>query len=308
MKQLPIENRQYSKLYEEFRQAITIQGYSTANWCTYPAREFFFFLETKGITDIRQVKAPEIIAYYEYLRKRPNLKRGGLLSEKSIRHHLYSVYLLFDHLLATGYIDKSPARIPRFLFGGSKEQEILTKEEIKELYAHTNNRLVRAILGLAYGCGLRYKEIKRLDAGDIVSNKGILNVRGGKNNKSRTVPMSEKVMQDLREYMVYERPKRINPDKSCKGFLLNKHGGRFGACTINAHYLKGLARKTGNKSIIAKDIHMHMLRRSITTHLIEAGAPLDFVRRMLGHEFLDTTILYAKRRKLRLNNKIKTTI
>ncbi|HTA81474.1 MAG TPA: tyrosine-type recombinase/integrase [Bacteroidia bacterium] len=306
MKQLPIKNKTYIALYEDFCKGVSAQGYNTAEWCSYPAWEFLFFLETKGIENVRDVKAAEIIAYYEYLRERPNIIRGGLLSEKSIRHHLYSVCLFFDHLIATARIEKSPARLPKFLFGSSKEQPVLTKEEIKELYANTNNRLVIAILGLAYGCGLRYKEMKNLDVRDVLFHKGILNVRAGKNNKSRTVSMSEKVMKDLKEYLVYERIRRINPEKPCNGFILNKFGNRFEKCTINHHYLKGLARKTGNKTIIAKNIHLHMLRHSITTHLIEAGAPLDFVRRMLGHEMLDTTIMYAKRRKLRLNNKLNT--
>jgi integrase/recombinase XerD len=300
MKQLPIHNKSYVALHKEFVQAMAIQGYSTADWCTAPTREFLFFAETKGIKNLGKMKAQDIIAYYEYLCERPNQKRDGPLSEKSIRHYIYSIRLFFDYLLAAGHIEKSPARLPKFLMGGSAEKEVLTVAEIKLLYKHAGSLYVKALLALAYGCGLRYMEIRKLNISDVLFHKGVLNVRGGKNNKSRTVPMSEGVMKDLKEYLVYDRVKRINLAKPCNGFLITKNGCRVKNGTINHHHLKWLAKRTGSKSIMAKGLHLHALRHAITTHLIEAGAPIEFVRRFLGHAMLDTTMLYAKRRKQKM--------
>jgi integrase/recombinase XerD len=183
------------------------------------------------------------------------------------------------------------------MMGGSNEQEVLTKAEVMELYSHTNSRLVKAILALAYGCGLRKREIRVLNTGDVLFHKGIVNVHG-KNNKSRTVPMSDRVIKDLKEYIVYERPKRINSNSPTEAFILNKHGERFVSCAINGHYLKNLAEATGNKEIIRKGVHLHALRHAIATHLVEEGAPIEFVKRFLGHSLLDTTVLYCKKRKL----------
>jgi integrase/recombinase XerD len=301
MKFLPLYNANFTKLLEDFKRAIQTQGYSRGKDCAYPnhVREFLFFIETKHISDIKTVKVGEVIAYLEYLSQRPNIRRGGGLSEAAIREHRYSLRLFFDYLLTTKQIESSPARFSKFQVGSSNDMRVLTVEEIKQLYAVCRNRLERAILSLAYGCGLRRSEIESLDVNDVLFSKGIVNVRKGKGNKPRTVPATDKVIQDLRGYVVYERDKRARPGTLCHAFFLNKYGERMQGWALN-WYLQQMVKRTGNTSILCKAVTLHTLRRSISVHLMNNGADMDFVRRFLGHVMLDTTHLYSRRRKQRI--------
>lgn len=302
MKFLPLYNADFIKLYEDFERSIHTQGYSRGKDCEFPAhvKEFLFFLETKQVKDIRDVKVGEIISFIEYLRQRPNQRRTGGLSDSSMRKHVYALRLFFDHLLTTQQIDSSPARLPKFQMGGNKEMSVLTVEEIKQLYAVCRNRFERAILSLAYGCGLRRSEIEALNAGDVLFQKGIIDVRKGKGNKPRTVAMTDKVMQDLRGYVVYERDKKTKEGVHCPAFFLNKYGNRLLGQQLSYH-VGLLVKRAGNDSIIRRNVTLHTFRRSIATHLMDNGAQMDFVKIFLGHVLLDTTHIYSKRRKQRVN-------
>lgn len=299
MKSLPIHSKHYLELHKEFEAAIIAQGFSGKKKAPYGSliREFLFYLEENRVFDIKAVKAKDIIGFYEYIKERPNQNREGTLSDTMIRHHLYTVRLFFDHLLSTERITSSPARIPRFMTGQRKERYVLTIDEIKSLYKAADKKIERAILAFAYGCGLRRNEIMNLNVSDVIFSKGIVNVRDGKNHKSRTVPMSDMVIKDLREYLIYGREEKINPNiPPPQAFLLNRDGERMGNQMINK-YIKWLVNKVEDKSMREKGISLHCLRHSIATHLLDNGAEIDFVRRFLGHELLDTTHLYSKRRK-----------
>ena len=299
MKILPVYNPEYIELCDNFNSAITAKGYSRSEYPSH-IREFFFFLETKDIVEIKKVKVAEIIGYYEYLRDRPNLRRDGGLSDSSIRKHIAALNSLFDHLIKTKKIENSPARLPKFLYGPYAEREILSMEEIKLLYKQAKPGLERAILGAAYGCGLRRTEIQRLNLSDIIFHKGILNVRKGKGNKSRTIPMSDTIIRDLKEYVGYERNKRIANDLPlCPAFFLNKFGGRMDGQSYN-YKLKEMIKRMQNQKLSEMDISLHNLRHSIATHLLDNGATIEFVRKFMGHSDIDTTHLYSKRRKLRM--------
>jgi integrase/recombinase XerD len=304
MKHLPINNPRFEELYEEFDKMIITKGYrqGVGNQIQSCVREFLFFIEDKGFTAVKDVKAPEIVAYYEYLRERPNQRRAGGLSESMIRHHLYALRLFFDHLVESDEIDSSPARLPKFQLGKYKERNLCSIEEINLLYKKCETKREKALLGIAYGCGLRRTEIKNLNTTDVLLHKGALIVRNGKNNKSRTVPMSNGVIKDLKEYIIYERSKYFTEGnfEQTPAFFLNKVGKRMAGDKLN-NLLKEIIGRTQNKKLLAKQITLHCLRHSIATHLLDNGASIEFVQELLGHSEIDTAHLYSKKRKQRMN-------
>ncbi len=78
-------------------------------------------------------------------------------------------------------------------------------DEVRTVYQHCQNHQERALLSIAYGCGLRRSEIEALDIKDIQFISGMVIVRKGKNSKRREVPMSNSVMEYLRCYLSQER-------------------------------------------------------------------------------------------------------
>lgn len=302
MKNLPLHNQPFESLYREFDKFIRIKGYSRGKKAPYAlyVREFLFFIEQKGFDTVQEIKATEITAYYEYLLQRPNQRREGGLSDSYIRGHLFALRLFFDYLLDSEQITSSPARLPKFQITRYKERNVLTLEEIKQLYKVCETKRDRAMLAIAYGCGLRRTEIQNLDTGDVMLHKGILFVRDGKFGKSRTIPLSDKVLKDLKEYLIYERTKYFQDNSNpSNAFFVNQQGNRMNGQKMN-NRLKELIEKTKNPEIIRKEITLHCLRHSIATHLIDNGANIEFVQSLLGHSEIDTAHLYSKRRKQQL--------
>ncbi|HET6244219.1 MAG: tyrosine-type recombinase/integrase [Bacteroidetes bacterium] len=300
MKHLPINSPHFQALYKDFNNMIITKGYRQGKGCQIQScvREFLFFIEIKGFTTIQVVKATEIISYYEYLRERPNQKTGGGLSESMIRHHLYALRLFFDDLVEREEIDSSPARLPKFQFGKYKERNICTIEEIKLLYSSCQNKREKALLGIAYGCGLRRSELENLNTTDVLLHKGMLLVREGKGSKSRTVPLSNNVVRDLKEYIIFERSTYFPATnyEETPAFFLNNKGKRMGGQYLG-NTLKAIIERTQNIELLRKEITLHCLRHSIATHLLDNGANIEFVQQLLGHAEIDTAHLYSKRRK-----------
>lgn len=302
MKHLPLQNERFERIFCDFRQFIRVKAYSRGKNEMYPAcvREFLFFAETRQILDIQDVKAIDIFTYHKYLSERPNQRRAGGLSDSMIRHHLFSLRLLFDYLMDTGVIESSPAHLQKFNLVKYKERQILTEEEIKELFQVAIDKREKALLAIAYGCGLRRTEIVNLDVGDILFHKGTLTVRDGKFGKSRVVPLSDNILTNLREYLINERFKYITLPSSASvtAFLLNNKGARTNGQYL-ANMLHRIIERTQNPVIQHKQITLHCLRHSIATHLLDHGASMEFVQEFLGHAEIDSSTLYAKRRKQR---------
>lgn len=309
MKSLPLNNPVFESLYSEFADFIRLKGYSRGKNTSYASnvREFLFFIENRGVTEIKTVVAFDVIQYYEYLRERPNQRREGGLSESMVRGHLFSLRLFFDYLMDMGEVTASPAHLPKLNIGKHGNRQILTVAEIKEVDKACITKMERALIAIAYGCGLRRTEIELLDVNDVNLSRGILTVRDGKGGKSRTVPLSDAGVQTLREYIVDERP-TLFPHEGMEmmpAFFINKSGDRMKGQYLG-DLLKGILERTQNPAILSKNITLHCLRHSIATHLQDNGADVEFVQEFLGHSLMDTTTVYSRRRKQRLNlyNKI----
>ncbi len=303
MKHLPLNHQPFETLYKDFNTFIQAKGYrlGKSQMLQSCVREFLFFIEIQGYTQIREIKALQIVSYIDYLRERPNQRREGGLSESMIRHHLYALRLFFDHLIDAEELESSPARLPKFQFGKNKERSLCTVEEMKQIYAACKNSKEKALLGIAYGCGLRRSEIQNLNTGDVLLHKGILLVREGKNNKSRNVPIPDSVIKDLKEYIIYERSQNVekNYSEESPSFFLNKYRKRMSGDKHN-RALQEIILRTGNPELIRKEITLHCLRHSIATHLMDNGSSIEFVQQLLGHSEIDTAHLYSKRRKQQL--------
>ena len=303
MKNLPINSPEYETLYNEFSDFVRFKGYSrgTNTSYGYHVREFLFFIETKSIEHIKKVKAPDVISYYEYLQKRPNQARKGSLSDSMIREHLFSLRLFFDYLVDVGELESSPVHIPKFQLTRSKQRQILSVKEIKLLQGCCKTKLEAALLTIAYGCGMRRNEIELLDTCDVLLSKGTVIVRNGKGGKNRTIPLSDGGIRVLKEYVVNERPHLFPVGKmeATQAFFINKAGTRMKGNSLDST-LRKMIQRTESPVILAKNITLHCLRHSIATHLLNNGAGIEFVQEFLGHEEMDTSHLYAKRRRQHL--------
>jgi integrase/recombinase XerD len=144
----------------------------------------------------------------------------------------------------------------------------------------------RALLELAYGCGLRVSEWIGISVRDVLFEEGLIRVFG-KGSKERLVPMGRRALGAVAIYVRELRPRLERGEGKGKLFL-NARGEpltRMGAWKI--------LRKYALRAGLTKTISPHTLRHSFATHLLEGGADLRAVQEMLGHADISTTQLYT---------------
>ena len=307
MSKVELQSPQFRVLQYEFDKRIIAENYSTRGAGAYQTcvKEFLWWMELHGTTKIIRVESSTMIDYYEYITTRPNKLREGVLSESMINQHLFSLRLFFDYLLETKQVE-SVVLIPKFSHGNAKERNIASQEEITLLYKHCKTKLEKAILGLAYGCGLRRSEMEDLNTNDLNYSNGILVVREGKNRKRRDVPMSDSVIKDLKDYLIHERPLYLKEHNQLElAFLVNNKGKRLKGDHAN-DILKEIIARTKNNELIKKEITLHCLRHSIAGHLLDNGADIEFIRDFLGHSEIDTSSIYARKNKQRQKMRFNT--
>ena len=264
----------YNHLAQEFYTNRQQLGYSLPNCRTqwHRIKEFLHFAETHIGTEITSLSTENILQFYRLQQERPGKTSGKPLSQKTLWDYIRTIQAFYTLLQNTGKASHNPAATIRIEQPKTESPRIaLTQQEVKELYRHTKTLQERAMLSLAYGCGLRVSELVQCNIEDIRLREGILIVPKGKGNKSRTVPMSKTVIKDLSDYLFKERLPQHSKDP--KAFIIHIRGGRMKYYTYNK-LLKKLVKRTKNKIIQAKQISIHNLRHSIATHLIEQGVPL----------------------------------
>lgn len=259
-------------------------------------REFFYFLEGRLVKDLNEVTPKEITEYYGYLKTRPCHTRAGTLSESMQQQHLWALKVLFSFLLTEGSIDADPFSILQFPKPQKKERAVLSRKEIAGLYGASETNRDKALLGLLYGCGLRKSEAEALNVKDISFRSKLVYVRSGKGKRRRVVPVTEKVMEDLKGYYYQERvhmlhKQRVHPSAPQQAFLLNVNGTRMMGQSfyrrLRVLVLKAEIRDPGR-------VTLHSLRHSIATHLLDGGVSVEQVRDFLGHTNLESTQVYTR--------------
>jgi integrase/recombinase XerD len=167
-------------------------------------------------------------------------------------------------------------------------------------------------LSIFYGCGLRRNEVVHLDIKDIHFEKRVLHVRKGKGYKERMVPVTKQSLEHLQNYLydarLYFMPAKPTPSfgggKGEAAFLVTYSGKRLGGQQMLLR-LKQLIQFTGNAELMQKNIHLHTLRHSIASHLLQNGMKLERIKDFLGHGSLDSTQIYThfiENEELKINN------
>ncbi len=208
-----------------------------------------------------------------------------------VYHHMYALRVFFNWLEQLQAIAENPMSSLQFSQPRHDTRIILTQGEIKVLYEACSTLKDRSILHLFYGCGLRKSEGEKLNLNDVQFRNKVLYVREGKGSKSRAIPMSERIGEELKAYLYQERKAKYGE----QAFIINKRETRMRGDGFSK-VLKELQERT----TISKSISLHSLRHSIATHLLEQGVCLEHVRDFLGHRHLESTQIYKHVSKAQL--------
>lgn len=162
---------------------------------------------------------------------------------------------------------------------------VLSDNEVARLLQCTANLKHRTFFTVLYAAGLRLSEASHLKLSDVDSQRMQLNIRSGKGRKQRQVPLSPRLLKELREYWKQYRPQTMlfpgkHPDKAYAGTSIQK--------TIKA---------ASRAARINKTVTPHTLRHSYATGLLEAGVDILTIGRLLGHASFTTTMVYLHVRR-----------
>jgi len=161
---------------------------------------------------------------------------------------------------------------------------VLSREGVSRLIDAAGTLFRRTLLMTLYGTGMRRAELARLKVSDIDSQRMIIRVVAGKGGKDRDLPLSPALLETLREYWRWRKPKLyLFPTRTRRQRLDEPISDKtvWIACSEAAH-----------RAGIRKHVTPHTLRHSWATHLLEAGTDLRTIQVLLGHGDLETTAQY----------------
>ncbi len=217
-------------------------------------------------------------------------RRG--LAKRSVARALSALRTFYRFLNATRGLEVNPARAARTPKLDRTLPTYLTRAEVEMLFADAEVRAAAggfreardlAMLELFYSTGMRLSELAGLNDPDVDLVSDQVKVRG-KGKKERIVPVGSHATAALRKY----QRQRDRLFKSTRAVFVNHRGQRLttrGVQLAMKRLFDGLAR--------GKDLHVHALRHSFATHLLDAGADLRSVQELLGHASLGTTQVYT---------------
>ncbi len=228
-----------------------------------------------------------------------NLEAHGI-SARSRARKLAALRGFYRHLVEAGRLDSDPSELLKARERRRSLPRTLEPEEIERLMAQPatdtpDGLRDRAMLEVAYGCGLRVSELVGLHVVDLDLEDGVVRCRG-KGGKERLVPIGDEATYWLARYLDEAREAAVRNVSEGAVFLT-----RRGRPLSRQWFAKLLKRYAVEAGIDSRRVSPHVLRHSFATHLLEADADLRAVQAMLGHARISTTEVYTHvdRRRLR---------
>jgi len=164
---------------------------------------------------------------------------------------------------------------------------VLSKEEVWRMLTVTRLLKHRILLGLLYGCGLRCFEVRNVRLQSLDFDRARLHVVQGKGKKDRYLPLSKHLIRGLKSYIEKERPVE---------WLFSGQPGVGSGVDFDSRYsqrgVQWAVKQAAKQAGVNKDVHVHTLRHTFATHLLEDGLDIVTVKELLGHARIQTTMEY----------------
>jgi site-specific recombinase XerD len=180
---------------------------------------------------------------------------------------------------------RRPEQLPFIPFGKRPRvlPRVLSGEEVVRFFAAAEPGRDRVLFQVAYACGLRLGELLHLQVTDVDSGRMVVLVRQGKGGKDRLVPLSARLLDELRTYWANDRPRPwLFP-----GGLRRRSPRPLCAATVQR-----LCQAVVGRAGLGARISPHTFRHSYATHVLEAGVDLVTLQAILGHTSVQTTAHY----------------
>jgi integrase/recombinase XerD len=255
--------------------------------------EFIAWASERGVLHPAQVSRAVLERYERFLfhyRKRD----GNPLSIASRRCKLVPLRGFFRWLTRAGHIPANPAadlELPRRL--KRLPRVVLTVGEVERVMACVDlgtpvGLRDRAMLEILYATGIRRNELACLQIGDVDTDRAVLLIREGKGGKDRLVPLGERALHWVREWLDRGRP-QIAWDQADATLFLGNEGK-----PMTPVWLSTVISKRVEAAGLGKKGGCHLFRHTMATLMLEGGADIRHIQAMLGHAEISTTQIYTQ--------------
>ncbi len=254
---------------ERMMEDLKLAGYSPATVKTYHAAARSF---------LRHASKPSNRLTHKDVRHYMLHLTEAKYSSSTINQHHFAIRFLFRDVLKKKAflmeqrLHKRPKRVPI----------VLAREEVDKLFEAATDLRYQTIWMTLYSSGLRLSEVTRLRVSDIDSKAMRILVRNGKGQKDRYTVLSQSLLEHLRTYWKVYRPTEwlfYGRDRKHQPILRT---------------LQKVFKEDKTRAGIRKHATPHSLRHSFATHSMEDGANLLYIRDLLGHRAIQSTLVYLK--------------
>jgi integrase/recombinase XerD len=252
---------------------------------------FFDYLRGRRIKDVRAVTYEHLASFVRLMRAKRTL-RGKEYSASTHQMQVSMVKRFFRYLEKRRLLLHNAAqdlrvpiarRLPRGVISQTQARKLMNAPSLWSAMGKRD----KAVLEVLYGCGLRSRECARVNVADVSLEQKTLWVRDGKGHKDRLVPLPHQTCRALTLYLREGRPEIVMDPREDALFLSN----------ARKRLLDGGVRlvvKTYAKSLGLAELSSHGLRHACATHLLENGADVRHVQKILGHASIKTTAIYTR--------------
>jgi site-specific recombinase XerD len=268
----------FEELIYRFERTVSVLGRSKTtfeNYSRHVAAVAIYY--GKIPTELDQEQIHDYLFYLQ--------KKSQTPSQSYFKHTVYGLrFLLKSEGLPYSFLNLPEIKHEK------RVQVVLSKEEVWRLLKSCDLLKHRVLVGLLYGCGLRCMEVRSIRLQDMDFDRRQLRVVQGKGKKDRYVPLSEHLIRGLKSYIEVEKPVEwlFNGQP-----LPNRAGGDFDS-RYSQKGVQWAVKQACKRAGITKDVHVHTLRHTYATHLLEDGIDIMTLKNLLGHENIETTIEYLQ--------------
>jgi len=285
----------FGALGEKYCEWMSVNNYSPQT--IYHRREVLRYLvkwcEVRDITRPEQLTKSLIERYqrYVYHYRKDN---GKPLCIQTQRIRITAIKMFCQYLVKTGYLTnnpvseielpKLPQQLPKHTLSVTEVEKVMSQPNLKRATGLRD----RAILETFYSTAIRRQELTNLQTYDLDNEGGTLMVRQGKGQKDRVVPIGERALYWIEQYLMGSRPE-LQKQGNDSHLFLTYLGLPFVPSGISEIVTKHI-----KQSEIDKSGSCHIFRHSTATLMLENGADIRHIQAMLGHACLSTTQIYTQ--------------
>jgi integrase/recombinase XerD len=256
----------FQQLYKELERSVSVNGKSLSTLTNYGRHLAHLALHYNRLPT--ELDKDQVLDYLHMV------KSKGTPSATFFKFTVYSMRYACK-MRGLDYQQFSLPEIDR----PDKLPVVLNAQEVKSLLKACTLLKHSILLATIYGCGLRCAEVRRLAIADVDLQRGMLHVKNGKGGKDRYVPLGPMLIRGIAKYLQIEKP-RLWLFEGINGECLSQRGTQW------------VVTKAVKKAGIIKDVSTHTLRHTYATHLLEQGLDIVTIKELLGHEAIETTMIY----------------